>query len=74
MQQPEISIHPLIGRLLSEDIECKYIGNKLSEKYSAADKVRKKYNFHYFEITNLTFENDKKGRFRSNGKNIVGKH
>lgn len=58
---------------ISEDIECKYIGNKLSEKYSAADKVRKKYNFHYFEITNLTFENDKKGRFRSNGKKYCWK-
>lgn len=54
---------------ISEEIEFKYIGNKISEKYSVGDKVRKKYNFHYFEATNMVIDFNNKRTFRFNGKN-----
>lgn len=58
---------------MSEKIDFKYIGNKISEKYSVGDKVRKKYNFHYFQSTDIAINFDNKRIFCCNGKNIVGR-
>ena len=58
---------------ISEEIEFKYIGNKISEKYSVGDKVRKKYNFHYFEATNITIDFNNKRTFCCNGKKYCWK-
>lgn len=50
------------------DIEIKYIGNEISHKFSFSDKIEKKYNFHYFQITKITLMNNKKRPFIYNGK------
>lgn len=53
---------------LKGDTEIVYLGNKISDKYSVGDKVRKKYNFHYFEIKNIGLFLDDKKSFKYNGK------
>ncbi len=58
---------------MSEEINFKYIGNKISEKYSFGDKVRKKYNFHYFQSTDIASDFDNKRTFRCNGKKYCWK-
>lgn len=58
---------------LSEEIDFKYIGNKISEKYSVGDKVRKKYNFYYFQATNVVIEFNNKRTFHCNGKRYCWK-
>lgn len=58
---------------MSEEINFKYIGNKISEKYSVGDKVRKKYNFHYFQSTDIAINVDNKRTFRCNGKKYCWK-
>ena len=58
---------------IPEEIEFKYIGNKISEKYAVGDKVRKKYNFHYFQATNIVIDFNNKRTFRCNGKKYCWK-
>lgn len=58
---------------ISKEIEIKYIGNKISEKYSVGDKVRKKYNFHYFQIVDISFDFSNKRTFWCNGKKYCWK-
>ena len=58
---------------ISEEIEFKYIGNNISEKYSVGDKVRKKYNFHYFQATNIAIDFNNKRTFHCNGKKYCWK-
>lgn len=50
------------------DIDIEYLGNEKSYKFSVSDKVKKKYNFHYFMITNMNIQSNKKRAFRFNGK------
>lgn len=56
-----------------EEIELKYIGNEISEKYSVGDKVRKKYNFHYFQATNIATDFNNQRTFHCNGKKYCWK-
>ncbi len=49
-------------------IDIEYIGNEISEKYSVGDKVRKKYNFHYFQVLNYPVEFKNKRKFQYRGK------
>lgn len=49
------------------------MGNKISEKYSVGDKVNKKYNFHYFEVTSIITDFNDKRTFRCNGKEYCWK-
>lgn len=58
---------------LSEAPELKYIGNEISEKYSVGDKVRKKYNFHYFEALCLVSDFNNKRTFSCNGRKYCWK-
>lgn len=58
---------------MSEEIEFKYIGNEISEKYSVGDKVIKKYNFHYFQATNIAIDFNNKRTFHYNGKEYCWK-
>ncbi len=51
-----------------ENINIKYIGNQISNKYSVADKINKKYNFHYFVVQNINLNFGKKCMFGFNGK------
>ena len=56
-----------------ETIEFKYIGNEISEKYSAGDKISKKYHFHYFLATDIKLSNGNKKSFHFNGKKYCWK-
>lgn len=58
---------------ISKEIKLKYMGNKISEKYSVGDKVNKKYNFHYFEVTSIITDFNDKRTFRCNGKEYCWK-
>ncbi len=59
---------------ISENVTVKYIGNEISSKFSVPDKIEKKYNFHYFVVTNINFlQFDKKRKFRFNGKKYCWK-
>lgn len=58
---------------LSGEPDLKYIGNKISEKYSVGDKVRKKYNFHYFEVMSLVSDFNNKRTFSCNGRKYCWK-
>ena len=58
---------------ISGEMEFEYIGNKISEKYSVGDKVRKKYNFHFFQATNISIDFNNRRTFRCNGKKYCWK-
>lgn len=58
---------------ISEETDLKYIGSKKSEKYSIGDKVRKKYNFHYFQAINIVIDFNGKKTFYHNGKKYCWK-
>ena len=55
------------------ELQFKYIGNKVSKKYSVGDRVRKKYNFHYFQGIDINVGEKQKGRFRYKGKTYTWK-
>lgn len=48
----------------SEKINLIYMGNILDPKFSASDKVQKKYNFHFFVVIDSDFHSLKKRRFK----------
>ena len=50
------------------NISVKYIGNELSIKMSVPNKYTKKYNFHYFIITEINIPAKKNCAFYYNGK------
>ena len=56
-----------------EDINFRYMGNKLSTKFSVSDKVQKKYNFHYFLAIGNDFHFSKKRTFKYKGKKYCWK-
>lgn len=58
---------------LPEEIEFTYIGNDISEKFSVGDKVRKKYNFHYFQAGSTVTDFDSQQTFRRNGRTYAWK-
>lgn len=58
---------------ISNNANIKYIGNNISNKYSFSDKINKKYNFHYFIISNTSFQLNKKYMFKFNGKKYFWK-
>lgn len=58
---------------VADDIELEYIGNRISYKYSVSDKIDKKYNFHYFQATNIQIYSNKNYPFRFNGKRYTWK-
>lgn len=53
---------------INGDMGLRYIGNKISPKFSFSDKIEKKYNFHYFQVEKITMMNNKKHSFQYNGK------
>lgn len=57
----------------SNNITITYLGNIISNKYSVGDKINKKYNFHFFEISTIEIQSAKKYSFRSNGKKYCWK-
>ncbi len=58
---------------VSEDISFRYLGNKLSTKFSVSDKVQKKYNFHFFLVTGGDFHIIQKENFQYKGKKYCWK-
>lgn len=52
----------------SGKFQIKYLGNRISKKYSVGDKVNKKYNFHYFQVETKTVILHSKRKRRFNGK------
>lgn len=58
---------------ISDDVHLKYLGNEVSEKFSIADKVTKRYNFHYFQVDDVVIKCGKRNTFSSNGKKYCWK-
>lgn len=58
---------------IPENITVKYIGNEIINKLSVPNNIKKKYNFHYFVITNLHLQFNTKKNFRFNGKQYCWK-
>lgn len=68
-----IKRHLNIDLNVSGNIEIKYIGNTISHKFSFSDKIEKKYNFHFYVVTNMVLLNSKKSAFSFNGKKYCWK-
>lgn len=63
----------LIRDLNVRQMRIRYLGNEISRKYSVADKINRKYNFHFFQVDDLTIDDNGKQSFQLNGKKYCWK-